>query len=175
MSDEEIDDDWLNTYKMQDNDYNDFYKKNTENIEMFFFYVNGDNELETINKINYILDNNSKITKDNIIKVIKENQYKNNKKYKVKHIVKYNITLEPDEIIHMLNVDNKEGYNFISNVSYNNDIHFSDTICILQDLNSLYIIFTEINKQKSLTNTRKIRMRKPIKSNNIDNTRRKRV
>ena len=152
-----------------------FIKRILRIQKCFFFYVNGDNELETINKINYILDNNSKITKDNIIKVIKENQYKNNKKYKVKHIVKYNITLEPDEIIHMLNVDNKEGYNFISNVSYNNDIHFSDTICILQDLNSLYIIFTEINKQKSLTNTRKIRMRKPIKSNNIDNTRRKRV
>ncbi len=175
MSDEEIDDEWLNSYKMLENDYNDFYKKNTENIEMYFFYVNRENELESINKINYILDNKSKITKDNIIKVIKENQFKNNKKYKVKYIVKYNITLEPDEIIHMLNVDNKEGDHFISNENYNNDIHFSDTICILQDLNSLYIIFTETNKQKSITNTRKIKMRKPIKTNNTDNTRRKRV
>ena len=175
MSDEEIDDNWLNSYKMLENDYNDFYKKNTENIEMFFFYVNRENELESINKINYILDNKSKITKNNIIKVIKENQFKNNKKYKVKYIVKYNITLEPDEIIHMLNVDNKEGNNFISNESYNNDIHFSDTVCILQDLNSLYIIFTEINTKKSMTNTRKIRIKRPIKSTNIDNTRRKRV
>ena len=40
--------------KMLENDYNDFYKKNTENIEMFFFYVNRENELESINKINYI-------------------------------------------------------------------------------------------------------------------------
>lgn len=175
MSDEEIDDEWLNSYKMLENDYNDFYKKNTENIEMYFFYVNRENELESINKINYILDNKSKITKDNIIKVIKENQIKNNKKYKVKYIVKYNITLEPEEIIHMLNVDNKEGDNFISNESYNNDIHFSDTVCILQDLNSLYIIFNEVNIQKSIANTRKIRIRKPIKTNNIDNTRRKRV
>ena len=142
---------------------------------MYFFYVNRENELETINKMNYILDNKSKITKDNIIKVIKENQFKNNKQYKVKYIVKYNITLEPDEIIHMLNVDNKEGDNFISNESYNNDIHFSDTVCILQDLNSLYIIFNEVNKQKSIANTRKIRIRKPIKKNYIDNTRRKRV
>ena len=54
MSDEEIDDEWLNSYKMLENDYNDFYKKNTENIEMYFFYVNRENELETINKMNYI-------------------------------------------------------------------------------------------------------------------------
>ena len=49
---------------------------------MYFFYVNRENELESINKMNYILDNKSKITKDNIIKVIKENQFKNNKQYK---------------------------------------------------------------------------------------------
>ena len=36
MSDEELDDEWLESYKILENDYNDFYK-NTENIEMYFF------------------------------------------------------------------------------------------------------------------------------------------
>lgn len=178
MSDEELDDEWLESYKILENDYNDFYKKNTENIEMYFFYINSNNELESINKMNYILDSKSKITKNNMIKVIKENEVKNNKKYKVKHIVKYNITLEPDEIIHMLKVDNQEGHNFMSQETYSGDIHFSDTVCILQDLNSLYIIFSEVNRKQTGTNTgantRKIKFRKPMKTT-IDKTRRKRV
>ena len=43
---------------------------------MYFFYVNTNDELESINKMNYILDSKSKITKNNMIKVIKENEIK---------------------------------------------------------------------------------------------------
>ena len=42
---------------------------------MYFFYINSNNELESINKINYILDSKSKINKNNMIKVIKENGF----------------------------------------------------------------------------------------------------
>jgi len=69
----------------------------------------------------------------------------------------------------MLEADNKEGYNFISNESYRNDIYFSDSIRMLEDINSLYIIFTEAvqNNNKS----RKIK----YTSNKLDKTRRKRI
>tara|TARA_Y100000768_G_C23962573_1_gene676137 strand:+ start:884 stop:1558 length:675 start_codon:yes stop_codon:yes gene_type:complete len=177
---EELDDEWLDKLKSIESDYNDFYKKNTENIELYFFYLNTNNEVETINKIQYILDNNSKISKNNIVKIIKENQNKNNKKYYLKYLVKYNITIDPEEIQHLLNVDNYEGKNYMSQETYNRDIYFSDSISILQDLNALYLIFSEINKKTSI-NTRKINIKRPqkdkskITNNRLDKTRRKRV
>lgn len=172
MSDEDIDYSWLEN-KMNDlnkyDEYSNFYKKDVENIELFFVYVNSANEIELVNKIDYLLTNKKKIPINNIIKIIKENEFKNNKKYKLKHIIKYNLTIDPEDIIHMLETDNKEGTNFISSESYNNDIYFSDSISILEDINSLYIIFTE-----AIPNNNKSRKIKYI-SNKLDKTRRKRI
>tara|TARA_B110000483_G_scaffold225788_1_gene285793 strand:+ start:5406 stop:5882 length:477 start_codon:yes stop_codon:yes gene_type:complete len=155
----------LNNY----DEYSNFYKKDVENIELFFLYVNSANEIELVNKIDYLLTNKKKIPKKNIIKIVKDNEFKNNKKYKLSHIIKYNLTIDPEDIVHMLEADNKEGYNFISNESYRNDIYFSDSIRMLEDINSLYIIFTEAvqNNNKS----RKIK----YTSNKLDKTRRKRI
>ena len=139
----ELDVSWIQMYKDQEKNYDDFYKEKPESIEMFFLYINQDSELETINTTNYILDLNASIPKDNLINVIKEHRYKNGKKYSLKNLLKYNVTLEPEDVIHMLSVDNNEGSTFISEESYNRDIHFADTVCILQNLNSLYFIFNE--------------------------------
>ena len=177
MSDDEDDEldldvSWIEMYKDLEKNYDDFYKEKPENIEMFFLYINEDSELETINTTTYILDLNGSIPKNNLINIIKEHRYKNGKKYSLKNILKYNITLEPEDVIHMLSVDNKEGEAFLSQESYNRDIHFADTVCILQNLNSLYFIFNETlsksRRQQQLT--RKITT---IPAN--DKTRRKRI
>jgi len=176
MSDDEDDEldldvSWIEMYKDLEKNYDDFYKEKPENIEMFFLYINEDSVLETINTTTYILDLTGSIPKNNLINIIKEHRYKNGKKYSLKNILKYNITIEPEDVIHMLSVANKEGKTFLSQESYNRDIHFADTVCILQNLNSLYFIFNEtLSKSRRQQLTRKITT---IPAN--DKTRRKRI
>ena len=66
MSDEDIDYSWLEN-KMNDlnnyDEYSNFYKKDVENIELFFLYVNSANEIELVNKIDYLLTNKKKNSK----------------------------------------------------------------------------------------------------------------
>ena len=178
MSDDEDDEldldvSWIEMYKELEKNYDDFYKEKPENIEMIFLYINQESKLETINTTTYILDLNGSIPKNNLINIIKEHRYKNGKKYSLKNILKYNITLEPEDVIHMLSVDNKEGEAFLSQESYNRDICFADTVCILQNLNSLYFIFNETLSKSQRQEQQLTRKIKPIPA--TDKTRRKRI
>ena len=173
-SEPDLDVSWIERYKELEKNFDDFYKEKSENIEMFFLYVNSDDELETVNSSTYILDMNSRIPKDRLINVINENREKHGKKYRLINLVKYNVTIDPEDVIHMLGVDEQEGDTYITHESYNRDIHFADTVCILQNLNSLYFIFGETNpktRRENRQQTRKITMSPHIN----DKTRRKRI
>ena len=93
--DDELDVSWIEMYKNLEKDFDDFYKEKPENIQMFFLYVNLNDELETVNTNNYILDTKSNIPKDQLINVIRENRQKNGKKYRLKNLIKYNVTIDP--------------------------------------------------------------------------------
>ena len=140
---------------------------------MFFLYVNLDDELETVNSSMYILDVNSRIPKNSLVNVIKEHREKHGKKYRLINLIKYNVTLDPEDVIHMLSVDNHEGDAFVTHESYNRDIHFAETVCILQNLNSLYFVFRETptKSHRARAQTRKISVSPHIN----DKTRRKRI
>lgn len=140
---------------------------------MFFLYVNLDDELETVNSSMYILDVNSRISKNSLVNVIKEHREKHGKKYRLINLIKYNVTLDPEDVIHMLSVDNNEGDAFVTHESYNRDIHFAETVCILQNLNSLYFVFRETptKSHRARAQTRKITVSPHIN----DKTRRKRI
>lgn len=140
---------------------------------MFFLYVNLDDELETVNSSMYILDVNSRIPKNSLVNVIKEHREKHGKKYRLINLIKYNVTLDPEDVIHMLSVDNDEGDAFVTHESYNRDIHFAETVCILQNLNSLYFVFRETpaKSHRARAQTRKISVSPHIN----DKTRRKRI
>ena len=140
---------------------------------MFFLYVNLDDELETVNSSMYILDVNSRISKNSLVNVIKEHREKHGKKYRLINLIKYNVTLDPEDVIHMLSVDNHEGDAFVTHESYNRDIHFAETVCILQNLNSLYFVFRETpaKSHRARAQTRKISVSPHIN----DKTRRKRI
>lgn len=140
---------------------------------MFFLYVNLDDELETVNSSMYILDVNSRIPKNSLVNVIKEHREKHGKKYRLINLIKYNVTLDPEDVIHMLSVDNHEGDAFVTHESYNREIHFAETVCILQNLNSLYFVFRETpaKSHRARAQTRKISVSPHIN----DKTRRKRI
>tara|TARA_Y100000768_G_scaffold302371_1_gene236262 strand:+ start:1557 stop:2054 length:498 start_codon:yes stop_codon:yes gene_type:complete len=146
---EELDTSWIKEYQDKEKNYNEFYKEPVSSIKLFFIYVNKDNIIEFLKKEDKILNNNS-ISREELIKIIKEKQIVGEYKYKLISLLKYNIDIDPENIEDMLYNDSYNE-NFL-NIEKNLDtIKFNDTIRILQDLNSIYLIFYPIIKSKKDT------------------------
>ena len=166
---EEIDNSWVENFKKMEKDYNKFYKEKTKEIDLFFLYINKENELESLVKTNSRLDENGKLTKEKLIYIIKKNQCLSNKRYQLISLLKYNLTMEPLDIINM--GSDKEEY--LSSQRYLDDISFEDTINIFQDLNSLFFIFyskklsMKTTKKVIITNKNRKTKRKKLKADNI--------
>ena len=152
-----IDDTWINEFKKKESNYNDFYKEETISIKIFFLYVNGDKVLEYVKSDNLILEKDGMATKEQLISLIKSNQTNNSIRYKLLSLMKFNIDIEPMDITNFL-YESEDHNEFITSERYLDDIKFMDTICILQDLNSLFFLFHEFPKKKQETTTRKIIM-----------------
>jgi hypothetical protein len=167
FSDLDIDENWINDFKKNEKSYDDFYKDKVEHIKLFYLYVSSSNILENIKKDSILLDENSTLKKDTIISLIMKNQMCNTIKYKLLSLVRFNITLNPEEINNFIYKDEYKELSsqFITSEKYLNDIKYSDTINIFQDLNCLYFIFYE-EKQKMNTNG---------KSNNSSNNTTKKI
>jgi len=145
-SDNELDNEWINEFKKNEELYNDFYKEKVEQIKLFFLYTSSTNVLETIKKDSIVLDKDGILRKDIIISLIKNHQRYNSIKYRLLSLVRFNIDIEPDEINKFVYNDDaieNDPSRFITSEKYLNDIKYSNTISIFQDLNSLYFIFYE--------------------------------
>jgi hypothetical protein len=160
IDDDIIDDAWVTDYKREEELYNDFYNEKVNNIKVFFMYINTDKTIVNIRQESLSLNNDSILTKEQLIKIIKDKQKLNNVKYKLFSIVRYNIDLQPDEINDFIKVSDTDtdNYNnrFLKDEKNIDDIYFTNTITIFQDLNALYIIFKECEKNKCLY-TKKIK------------------
>ena len=98
--------------------------------------------------IAYFIQKNEK----NII-ILKNNSIDNERRYTLFSILKYIITLEPDDIKSFLN--KTENFKFL-NITKNIDaISFEKTINMFQDLNDLILIFYEKTNSKSTNKSKK--------------------
>ena len=165
-----LDDSWITQFKNAENDYNDFYKETPISVKLYFMYVNGDKIIELVKTEQFLLNNEGKIEKEHLITIIKKQETFYNIKYKLTSLLKFNIDIDPRDIIsnaYLQQINNK----YLSVEQYIQDIKFQDTVCVFQNVNSLFFIFEERNennnKQKCYTNTRKIlfntKYRKTIK------------
>lgn len=155
---EELDYSWIEAYKKIERKYDKFYQSSPRKITVYNIFVNKAKEVEKSIPTKLILDSNSVIDKNSLLSVIEKN--KNNKKYSLQKILKYNITLEPQDIQNLtLNkIDISEYLYKINNIEH---IKFLNTIEMFQDLNSLFLIYSERSK-KSPVNTNKTRKKKNI-------------
>jgi hypothetical protein len=167
-----LDTEWINDFKKDDKIYNEFYKDNVEQIKLFFLYISSTNVLETIKKDSIFLDTGGVLKKDKIISLIKKNQIFNGIKYKLLSMLRFNIDIEPEEINDFVVVDGSS--RFLTIEKYLNDIKYSDTISIFQDLNCLYFIFYE-EKIKPTTISIHNNSTKKISINKYNKTRRIRI
>ncbi|MAR50808.1 MAG: hypothetical protein CML42_06760 [Rhodobacteraceae bacterium] len=151
-------DNWEEDFEIDDKPYKDFYKENQDNMNIYFIYINSDNEIIRTKKEKFILDEN-KLTKSLLIEILKKNMFIKKKKYKPISLIKYNVLLEPDEVQEY--IYNSDSYDFMFIETMIDDISWEKTITLFQNINSLHILFYE--KKKSNAKTKKIFIHKPSK------------
>ena len=151
---EKLNDDWISKFEKNDKLYQDFYKDNVYYTNIDFIYINKENEIEKIKQESFLMSVENCITRDELIGLLKRNSIDNNKRYSIMSILKYNITLEDDDIKKFLLSTNSSDYNehFLTINKHIDTIKFEKTINMFQDLNSLFIIFYENTKKNKASN-----------------------
>ena len=148
MDNYEIDETWIDDFEQIEKLYNGLYTEQLQNVLVYFLYVNDKKELFYIKK-NVIEINDGQISKEHLVFLLKNNHIHNKKKFRPITILKYNINLQPKDIIHYLK--NTKNYSFLSLERNINTISWEDMIPIFQELNSLFIIYTENKKTNNTT------------------------
>lgn len=142
---EKLNDDWISNFEKNDKLYQDFYKDNVYYTNIDFIYINSENEIEKIKQDTFLMSVENSITRDELIGLLKRNSFDNNKRYSLMSILKYNITLEDNDIKNFLLSTNSSDYNehFLTINKHIDTIKFEKTINMFQDLNNIYFIFYE--------------------------------
>jgi len=154
--DYEINNKWLKEIKDTEKDYNDFYKEKPTSIKIYYLYVNKENEVSFCKTETYLLHTTNvkyaTLNKDTLITIIKKNSFSNNINYKLISLLKYNLDIDPEDVI-SLSIHKMDGSEYLSSESVLRDIVFNDTVCIFQDINSLFLVYYEKEKPMAQLHT----------------------
>lgn len=158
----ELNDDWINNFDKTDKLYQDFYKDDLYYINLKFIYVNRSNDIEKIKMESYLMSTPNCISREEILQILKKTTVENDRQYSLLSIIKYNITLDADDIKNFLYKNNEER-NFLKIIKNIDAISFEKTINMFQDLNDLILIFYEKSQELKQVNpnntTKKIYLR----------------
>lgn len=133
---------WIKEFKEAEKDYEDLYCENVKSINVKYIYVNKDNEIKKYNQEEYILKEDNVLSEQELINIIKKSQ--ESKKYKMSSILKYNLHVDPKEIVENKLINYEK---FLTEVKEIKDVIFEDTIKCYQNMNIIYIIYSEIEKK----------------------------
>ena len=165
---ENLDTDWIKEYKDIEELYSDFYKEELTVVSVYFLYINRNSDLFHIKKDIMDLSNNI-LEKDIIISTLKKNMIFNKNKYRPISILKYNLTISPQDVEYYTKNTNK--YTFLESEKKIKDIKFNNSISLFNDINGIYFVLHEqwdscTQKTKKVYLNRKLkkkRTRKDIK------------
>lgn len=152
-TDSTIDTNWIKELKDELN-YDIFYKDQVENINIIFIYLDNGNIIH-IKKINQNINNNC-LTDQELYKLILDNKHLQNYTFYINNIIKYNFTLDSDELMHYDDHDDDENIhhnNYLTEHTSNYTIKFEQSIKLFEPLNSLYVVMTT---KKSNNKTRRV-------------------
>lgn len=151
----ELDTSWILKYENDEYLYKQFYKEPNTSLKVYLLYTNESNEIERINEKNISLSLENLLSQNDLLKLIKNNQIIHNIKYNLKNLFIYNLDLDPDQITNYIHKPND--FNFIQEIKTINDINLNSTIFILNELNSLFIVYSLAKpRDHSLSHTKKL-------------------
>ena len=144
----QLNDDWIKKFEEEDKKYEDFYKEDNYYVNLHFIYINQENSIEKIKQEKFFMNVPNYITREEILYILKKNIIMDNKKYSIFSLLRYNITLNPEDVPKYLDQfkdfqELKENQHFFTNIKNIDAIFFEKTISIFQDLNDLFFILRE--------------------------------
>lgn len=161
-----LDDDWIKKFENVDADYKDFYKDDLYYVNLTFIYVNRENEIEKIKYESFLLSKPNHILREEILQILKKSSIEDERRYSLLALLKYNITMEPDDIQKYISFDtdvNAVETNYLSVIKNIDSVPFDKTISMMHDLNDLILVFYEKSnepKEKNINSlTKKIYLR----------------
>ena len=166
LEDTKLDSKWIDDFELQDKKYESFYTEDITHIHFHCIYVNRNNDIEKIKEEKLLMKTPNYISRDEMIGILKKNSIINNKRYIVLSIVKYNINLEPSDIQFFLKPSKNLDSTFLTSVKNIDAIPLERSISMFQDLNDIFIIFSETAEKstkidtKTLNNTRRVYINK---------------
>jgi hypothetical protein len=113
------------------------------------------------------------ISREEILQILKRCTIDNDKNYSLLSIIKYNITLEADDIKNFL-LNTYEEVKFLNIVKNIDAITFEKTINMFQDLNDLIFIFYEKSNELKKVNPNNLTKKIYLSSNTNKKTIKKR-
>ena len=159
-----LNDEWINNFENTDKLYQDFYKDNLYYVNLKFIYINRENEIEKIKQESFLMSKPNYISREEILQILKESSIDTDKRYSLLSILKYNITLDADDIKNYLLLKNEER-NFLNIIKNIDAISFDKTISMFQDLNDLILVFYEKSNEIKKIDPNNITKRIYLRSN----------
>ena len=139
-----LNNEWIRKFDETDKLYKDFYKADIYYTNLNIIYLNSENEIEKIKQESFLLSRCNYITIEEIIQILKENMSEQSKKYSLLSILKYNITLNPENIMSYLSHDpSTHNTDFLTSINHITPITFEKSIHMFHDLTDLIIIFCD--------------------------------
>lgn len=124
-------------------------------IEIVFIYINLENEITSLRQSTLHLNEPNQVSEMDLLSLITSNNFCGNIKYKYSFLLKYNTTLNNDNIISFLD----SSFNHLDEVHCQENIKsisFQNSMVLLQSINTLYIIYKCISpKSKGYINTKR--------------------
>jgi hypothetical protein len=169
----ELNDDWISDFEKTDKLYQDFYRDDLYYINLKFIYVNRANEIEKIKQESFLMSIPNFISREEILQILKNSSQDNERNYSLLSILRYNVTLEVDDIKNFLIYPN-EDKKFLTIIKNIDTISFEKTINMFHDLNDLILIFYEKSHELKKINPNNSTKKIYIRSNTNKKTIKKR-
>lgn len=164
----ELNDDWIRNFEKTYKLYQDFYKDMLYYTNVNFVYINRENTIEKIRQESFLMSKPNYISREEIIGLLKRNSVENDKRYTLLSILKYNITLDIEDIKGFLISSDISGYNekFLTPIKHIDSITFENSINMFHDLNDLILIFYEKSNELKIHDTSSATKKIYFKTNN---------
>lgn len=155
ISDFNLDTRWIQEFESIDYNYKKFYNEVVCDIKICSIYVDKNNNIENVKQETLELSRENVITKEEIIKIIKQNSVNQKKRYTLLSLLKYNFDLDASNVIHYLKQLQPKRDDYLTLVKNIDNIPLNSTVNMMQDLNTIFILFYEKNVTSNNT-TKKV-------------------
>lgn len=154
---ENLDMDYIEEFNQLEKDYKKFYNKEVKKVKLFYIYINEYNEIYNIKSENETLVN-TYLTKERLLYLIKNKQFNLLNKHRLVSLLQFNIDLKHTDIKKF--IENKLEINYLTSLKILDTIKFKNSIKMLEDINSIFFIFSQTPLSNNTTKKINIKLSK---------------